>query len=104
MKLAETISIRAGDRPIPFVEAGVELPLTKKETLSTARDGQESVRCELIAGGRGVAFLEVGVRSAQRGAPKVALEVRIDAEGSVSVRLRAEDGEANAMFSVATER
>ena len=104
MKLAETISIRAGDRTIPFVEAGVELPLTKKETLSTARDAQESVHCELIAGARSVAFVEVGVTSAPRGVPKVALELRIDAGGSVSVRLRGEDGEANAMFSVATER
>jgi molecular chaperone DnaK (HSP70) len=102
MKLAETISIRAGERTIPFVEAGAELPLTKKETLSTARDGQSSVRCELLAGALSVAFVEVGVTSAPRGVPKVALELRIDGDGSVSIRLRAEDGEASASSSVAT--
>ncbi len=102
MKLAETISIRAGDRTIPFVEAGAALPLTKKETLSTARDRQESVRCELVAGARHVAFVEVGVASAPRGVPKVSLELRIDDDGSVSVVLRGEDGEASASFSVTT--
>jgi molecular chaperone DnaK (HSP70) len=102
MKTNETIAIRAGDRVIPLVEAGTELPVTKRETLSTSRDDQESVRCELVAGDRRVAFMEVGVPRKPRGVAQVRLELRVSAEGSVHARLDGEDGMASASFSVAT--
>jgi len=100
MKTSETITIRAGDRAIPLVEAGTELPVTKHETLSTARDDQESVRCELAVDGRRVAFMEVGVPLEPRGVAQVRLELRIDTNGSVHARLDGKDGMASASFSV----
>lgn len=104
MKLAEAIVIRAGEQTIPWIAAGEVLPLVKRERLSTARDRQESVRCELVVGARSVAFVEVGVRAAPRGVPKLALEIRIDADGSANVLLQSDDGGASAMFSIATTR
>lgn len=105
MQLDETIAIRTpAGATISLIERGTPLPAEKRETLSTARDGQESVRCELALSGRGlrsVAYLEVGVPRAPRGVPQALLVVRVDAEGSAYATLDAEQGSANASFSVA---
>jgi molecular chaperone DnaK (HSP70) len=105
MRLDETIAIRAPSGTIlPLLEQGAALPAEKRETLSTGRDDQESVRCELVATGRGlraVGHLEVAVARAPRGVPQTLLVVRADEDGSVHATLEAAHGSASASFSVA---
>jgi len=104
MQLGETLALRTPTgATLPLIEAGTPLPATRNETVSTGRDDQESVRCELVtlAGAtRSVARLEVGVRRAPRGVAQVRLAVRVSADGSVHATLDGEHGHANASFSV----
>lgn len=100
--LAEGLAIRAPSGAIvPLLEAGAALPAEKEETLSTSRDDARSLVCELVATGahaRTLARLEVGLRPAPRGVPKVALVVRIEASGDAFASLTSEDGYAEARF------
>lgn len=104
-QLDESITIRMSGITIPLIARGAPLPVTKRETLSTTRDDQESIRCELVTdSGRAVAQLEAGVRRAPRGVPRAQLVLRLDGDGSVYAELTAEHGVANASFSVAIQQ
>jgi molecular chaperone DnaK (HSP70) len=104
MKLDETLAMRTpSGATLPLLERGVVLPAQARETLSTARDDQPSIRCELVtlgSGARSVAFVETGVPRGPRGVPQASLVVRIDASGTVQVALDAAHGSASASFSV----
>lgn len=98
--LDETIAIRTrSGATIPLIERGAALPAERRETLSTSTDGQPSIRCELIAGSRSSAVVEIGVPHAPRGVAQALLVVRVDANGSVQVLLDGEHGNASASFS-----
>lgn len=105
MELDETLAIRAPNgTTFPLAERGRALPLTLRETLSTTRDGQPSIRCELVTIGapsRGAGVLEVAVRSAPRGVAQAVLEIRISDDGSVRARVASDHGNASASFSIA---
>lgn len=100
--LAEGLAIRTPSGAlVPLLEAGAALPATKEETLSTSRDDARSLALELVASGahaRSLARLEVGIRPAPRGVPKVALALRIAASGEAFASLTSEDGYAEARF------
>jgi LSD1 subclass zinc finger protein len=107
--LAEGLAIRTPSGMIvPLLEAGAGLPITKAETLSTSRDGQDRITCELVTATpspRALAYLEVAVaRSAPRGVPRAALVLRVSANGDASASLAGENGDANASFRVGTSR
>ncbi len=104
--LDETIIIRMSGITIPLIDRGAQIATTKRETLTTTRDDQESIRCELVTTGewpRSLAQLEVGVRRAPRGVPRAQLVLRLDADGSAYAELTAEHGMAQASFAVAIQ-
>ena len=107
MVLEETIAIRTpAGVTVPLIERGTPLPVSKEEVLSTTRDGQEQLHCELVTVNgtaiRSAGHMEVGLAHAPRGVPKVTLRIRVDSRGSVQAELTAPHGMASSSFSVAT--
>lgn len=106
--LDEAIAIRTpSGATLTLLERGAALPASKEETLSTSRDDQPSIRCELVVIGSATssaARLEIAVARAPRGVPKAPLIVRVDARGSVHAAIRTEHATANASFTVAVRR
>ena len=103
--LGESIAIRTpAGATIPILDAGTALPAIREEMLSTSKDAQPSIRCELVVIGsstRPVAHLEVAIARAPRGVPKVPLVVRVAPDGEVYAALTSEGASANASFAVA---
>lgn len=91
--LAESISLAVSDTlSIPLLAAGTALPTSRRETIASARDDQDSVTVKLVAG-EGRALLEVSTAlqaRKPRGMPAAQLSIEVGVDGTVRVELREE--------------
>jgi molecular chaperone DnaK len=79
-----------------LIPRNTTIPTTKKETFSTAADGQTSVEVHVLQGERTLArdnrtldrFHLDGIPSAPRGMPQIEVEFDLDANGILNVRAR----------------
>lgn len=77
-----------------LIDANTTIPVTKKETFSTAVDNQPSVEIRVLQGERPMAndnkeigrFYLDGIAPAKRGIPQIEVEFSIDANGILSVK------------------
>ena len=95
-RLAETVAfMTTSGMTIPFLEKDARLPVYKTETLSTSRDGQETLQVHIVQGSTSVTRFEFPIQKrAPRGVPKIALTVRVTTRGELSLTL-SEPGTSN---------
>ena len=94
-RLAETVSFVTPTMTIPFLEKGQTLPIFRTETLSTRSDDQDVLDVNLVQASEPVVRFPFPIQKrGPRGVPKLALTVRVAADGAMSITV-AEPGTNN---------
>jgi molecular chaperone DnaK (HSP70) len=97
--LAETIAVKSVTGNIfPLIERGTKLPFEKQETLSTAKDNQEVLHVDLVAGAnpttedhRMLIAIEYPITGrGPRGVQRFHLRLNLAADGEVYIQVREE--------------
>ncbi len=94
-RLAEGIAFVTPTRTIPWLDANAALPIHRTETLSTSTDNQDALHVKLVQGATTLADVRFPIAArAPRGVPKIALTVRVSAEGAMSLTVSDGPGRA----------
>lgn len=80
---------------MPFLDEGKALPIFCTETLSTSTDDQDALDVNLVEGSVPIVRFRFPIQNrGPRGVPKLALTVRVAADGAMSITV-AEPGTSN---------
>jgi hypothetical protein len=94
-RLADAVSFVTPTNTVPFLAKGGTLPIHRTETLSTRTDDQEALEVNLVQGTEPVVHFRFPIlKRGPRGVPKLALTVRVAADGQMSITV-AEPGTSN---------
>ena len=96
-RLAEAVAFVTPTNTVPFLDKGRVLPIHRTETLSTRTDDQDALDVNLVQGSTPLVHFRFPIQKrGPRGVPKLALTVRVAADGAMSLTVT-EPGTSNAV-------